>query len=88
MFLVLKNEKLVIECEKEQTALFYICTDSNIEVRKTDVGYSFHKKGSEKSIYQVEADTETDAIKMFIRYMGCKYPAIRKFSLYEAERIL
>lgn len=88
MFCVLKNDKLVIECEKEETALFYICTDSKIEVRKTDDGYAFHKKDSEKSIYQVVSDTEADAIKMFVRDMGYKYPAIRKFSLYKAERIL
>lgn len=88
MFCVLKNDKLVIECEKEETALFYICTDSKIEVRKTDDGYSFQKKGSEKSIYQVVSDSEVDAVKMFIRDMGYKYPAIQKFSLYKAERIL
>ena len=88
MFCVLKNDKLVIECEKEQTALFYICTDSKIEVRKTDDGYAFHKKGSEKPLYQIVSDSEVDAVKMFIRDMGYKYPAIQKFSLYKAERIL
>ena len=88
MFCVLKNDKLVIECEKEETALFYICTDSKIEVRKTDDGYSFHKKGSDKPLYQIVSDSEVDAVKMFIRDMGYKCPAIQKFSLYKAERIL
>lgn len=88
MFLVLKNDKLVIECEKEETALFYICTDSKIEVRKTEDGYSFHKKGVEKPMYQIVSDSEVDAVKMFIRDLGYKYPAIRKFSLYKSERIL
>lgn len=88
MFCVLKNDKLVIECEKEETALFYICMDSKIEVRKIDDGYAFHKKGSEKPLYQIVSDSEVDAVKMFVRDMGYKYPAIQKFSLYKAERIL
>ena len=88
MFCVLKNDKLVIECEKEETALFYICTDSKIEVRKIDGGYAFHKKGSEKPMCQIASNSEADSVKMFIRDLGYKCPAIRKFSLYKAERIL
>lgn len=88
MFCVLKNDKLVIECEKEETALFYICTDSKIEVRKIDGGYAFHKKGSEKPMFQIASNLEVGSVKMFIRDLGYKYPAIQKFSLYKAERIL
>ena len=63
MFCVLKNDKLVIECEKEETALFYICTDSKIEVRKIDGGYAFHKKGSLKPMCQIASNSEADAVK-------------------------
>ena len=88
MFCVLKNDKLVIECEKEETALFYICTDSKIEVRKIDGGYAFHKKGYEKPMCQIASNSDVDAVKMFIRDLGYKCPVVRKFSLYKAERIL